>query len=748
MTAKRKRIYEIIIFSLVIVLTSLCAYMGITAIQKQMKLNMSFQMNPSIYVKVEIYNTSTSKYETIFQNTNETEIKSGVILSGNTLQFANDYATTLGTSLKMKVTSLNEGITMLTEFSGASVTSGGNTITATATTYNVASDELTVSTLSNLTIQFSQAFSITETVSNADITSYTNAYKIDGVYYAKAGETPTFTFTSEDYYTNPPAGLTAEGTAYSYAGGIMTLTEISGNATIKGEASASSYTITYDTDGGSAVSAQNYTYKADTITLAAAPTKANYDFNGWKVSATVGSWIEGATYTAGQTITADMHGDVTLVAQWKAKAYILTYNANPVSTYADNDITPPTQGSMNTSEYQQGESKALTTNGFTMPKGAYNSAGTFLGWSEDPNATKATYTDGQSITISQDTTLYAVWDYVWTIKAYNQTNVTTGYNSNFAGYYYVEMGEYPQTYVASVSGAPANPTSGTPHTDANGDRYYFQNRMPYYNSSGKTETYYTDHESGWYKFEPIKWLIIGAGSNMAGTYGTGATLKTSTAYPNGEVGTNQLLLISELTLYATQFDHTNYTGDSSTGNNRYYTGTSATTSDIYYSINGGFGSRDGNYGNDPDAAHIKTGFASISGLSSYYDDNDGNNDYINQTTIATTTYRSDGSAKNQADGTSHYIFPMGGYSGDSYYVSTYLTSTGMRKAYSSDFAKATSVYKSTSSSTLNYSYWWLRSGFSSLASYAYYVNYDGSVDFNFVDYSDRGVRPSFVLNLA
>ena len=764
MTNKRKRFYEIALIVCCLIIIGLTAYMGITAVQKSMKLNMSFQMNPSIYVKVEIYNTSTSKYETIFQNTNATEIKSGVILSGNTLQFANDYATTLGTSLKMKVTSLNEGITMLTEFSGASVTSGGNTITATATTYNVASDELTVNTLSNLTIQFSQVFTVDVNGVNTASTTITagqNVYTINGTYYVKSTATNAqFTLTSKEHYQNPPASITVDGATYEYTTtseeGTLTLTKINGDVSITASADPSSYTITYNTDGGSAISAQNYTYKAD-ITLAAAPTKANYDFTGWKVGATVGSWTSGTTYTAGQTITDDMHGNVTLVAQWKVKVYTLTYNANPVSTYADNGITPPTQGSMETSEYQHGESKALTTNDFTMLKGTYNSAGTFRGWSEDPNATKATYTDEQSITISQDTTLYAVWDYVWTIKAYNQTNVTTGYNSNFDGYYYVEMGEYPQTYksddtiqVYSTEAKTTNITtsitiSGTIGYGSDGYRYYWQNAMKYQYKLKATHTFDKAYGvNGWYKIEPLRWIIIGGGKSETTTYGTGSNKNSDS------LGSNELLLLSEYVLYAVPFDGSHYQGDDYSCQNRYYTsGNMHTTSDVWCSINGWTGSRgdsDPNtnngvdYINQADALHVReNSFINLSGLK---DIMTANSSLIVSKTLSTTY-------KGGTDSSPHKIFLLGGY-GDSFSRYNYLGGSGKPKAtgYATGFAHATSAYGSGSGNASRPSNWWLRSGDSDRPNGVSYVGRDGSVYGSNVHEGDSGVRPCFCLNLA
>ena len=329
---KRNKFYQIGFIVSTIVCIGLMLAVGIIAVQKSMKLNMSFQMNPSIYVKVEIYNTSTSKYETIFQNTNATEIKSGVILSGNTLQFANDYATTLGTSLKMKVTSLNEGMTMLTEFSGASVTSGGNTITATATTYNVASDELTINTLSNLTIQFSQAFMVD--VSGVDTNSATisagqNVYTINGTYYVKSTATNAqFTLTSKEHYETPPTISSITGATYEFTNNnTLTLTKINGNVSITASASAMEYTITFNANGGTGGSSKSVDY-GTTYSLPTEPTYDGYEFQGW--STTAGG---SATWTSG---TQKCTGVTTWYAVWKALEPFTFY------TYEGSSYTAPT----------------------------------------------------------------------------------------------------------------------------------------------------------------------------------------------------------------------------------------------------------------------------------------------------------------------------------------------------------------------------------------------------------------------
>ena len=73
---------------------------------------------------------------------------------------------------------------------------------------------------------------------------------------------------------------------------------------------ATTYTVTYDCNGGTSGCPENVTGIASgaSITLAAAPTKTNYVFTGWNDGTT--------TYQAGASYT--VNGDVTLTAQWVA----------------------------------------------------------------------------------------------------------------------------------------------------------------------------------------------------------------------------------------------------------------------------------------------------------------------------------------------------------------------------------------------------------------------------------------------
>ena len=242
MTIKRKRIYEVIIFSLVIILTSLCAYMGITAVQKSMKLNMSFQVTPSMLVSIAIYDETTGQYEVVFQNSGTTTIKSGVVLSGNTLTFSNNYEDALGTNFKMKITN-NNAFVMMSEFSGASVLNGEQSITSIGVANGQTSPELIVNSVDNFVIEFSEpqqmaitykdqgnaAMTGTQTIGSPTTHTYGTATPLKHAY--KQGAIFAGWYTSSDCTGNPVETLGA--TAYSsditlYAKWATSTNEING----------------------------------------------------------------------------------------------------------------------------------------------------------------------------------------------------------------------------------------------------------------------------------------------------------------------------------------------------------------------------------------------------------------------------------------------------------------------------------------------------------------------------------------
>ncbi len=180
---------------------------------------------------------------------------------------------------------------------------------------------------------------------------------------------------TQDYGTavTAPSAPTKEG--YTFAGWDR---EIPGtipaeNITIKAKWNVNSYTITFDTDGGSAVApiTQNY---GTAVTAPAAPTKEGYTFAGWSVE------VPG-------TMPAE---NITIKAKWNINQYTITFNSDGGSA-----VSPITQ------DYN-------TT--VTAPTAPTKEGYTFAGWENLPATMPA-----ENITVKA----------IWTVNQYTIT-----FNSN------------------------------------------------------------------------------------------------------------------------------------------------------------------------------------------------------------------------------------------------------------------------------------------------------------------------------
>ena len=138
------------------------------------------------------------------------------------------------------------------------------------------------------------------------------------------------------------------------------------------------YEIAYDLDGGTIAEGSNpdsYTYEDEDIDLNN-PTKEGHTFAGW-----TGTGLTEATKEV--TIAKGSTGDRTYTAQWQEKMHTVTFNANGGT------------GSKDDQQIGEATKKPLSENTFTR------TGYTFLGWSEDSNASTATYSDKQEITVSR-----------------------------------------------------------------------------------------------------------------------------------------------------------------------------------------------------------------------------------------------------------------------------------------------------------------------------------------------------------
>ena len=138
--------------------------------------------------------------------------------------------------------------------------------------------------------------------------TYTATWVVDGATY----DTTTATYDADYVLPTPP---TKEGNTFagwyadaSFSTAIAEKHTVDGNVTFYAKFTTDSFTITFDTDGGSAIDPATYAFGA-TVVEPAAPTKTGYTFAGWSPALPT-------------TMPAE---NITVVAQWTAVASGVTF---------------------------------------------------------------------------------------------------------------------------------------------------------------------------------------------------------------------------------------------------------------------------------------------------------------------------------------------------------------------------------------------------------------------------------------
>ena len=211
--------------------------------------------------------------------------------------------------------------------------------------------------------------------------------------FVESGETYTFDIPTRTGYTFD--GWYYNGTKITGANGVtINSWNINSDCTLTAKWTIVSYSIGIELNGGSLSTTKNsYTVETDTFTIGE-PTKTGYEFLGWS-----GSDISGNPKTI--TITKGSIGSKSYTANWRAKTYTISLNANG-GTVSQN-------------------SKAVEYNAnltFPVPtKQGY----TFVGWYY--NTTKITNNKGETI---------SAWniDSACTLKAEWSANTNTKYTVN------------------------------------------------------------------------------------------------------------------------------------------------------------------------------------------------------------------------------------------------------------------------------------------------------------------------------
>lgn len=185
-----------------------------------------------------------------------------------------------------------------------------------------------------------------------------------------------------------PMNLTWSG---SY-GGTM-----SGSGSISISAKTS-YTISYNANGGSGAPGSQTKWAGTNITLSSnKPTRTGYSFLNWLSSAQNTTFNPGATYS--------YDASTTMKAQWKANTYTVSYNANGGSGAPGNQTK--TYG------------VTLTLSSTKPTRTNYN----FKGWGTSSSSTTASYQPGGSYTSNSSITLYAIWELAYTAPRFSNISV-------------------------------------------------------------------------------------------------------------------------------------------------------------------------------------------------------------------------------------------------------------------------------------------------------------------------------------
>ncbi len=199
------------------------------------------------------------------------------------------------------------------------------------------------------------------------------------------------------------------GTAYANGASFP----FTANTTLYAQWTANTLTVTYDSQGGSAITAGSTTTGGTIASSPGTPTRAGYTFNGWFAASSGGSAIT-FPYTHGQT------ANFTLYAQWTLITYTVTFNSNGGA------------GSM--SNQTAAVATNLTTNAYTR------SGYTFSGWNTASNGSGTVYANSASYAFTASTTLYAQWTVVstptisisGTLSALSTTYGTASSNTTFS----------------------------------------------------------------------------------------------------------------------------------------------------------------------------------------------------------------------------------------------------------------------------------------------------------------------------
>ena len=235
---------------------------------------------------------------------------------------------------------------------------------------------------------------------------------------AEEDATVTFEVIPTTGYT---VTVTSSDVSLSNNGNIYTFIMPNDDVTIEVSATAKTYAIEFDNEGGEGgPSSVTATYAAAMPTITP-PTRTGYTFNGYFDATSGGTKYYNANGSSAKNW--DKTAATTLYAQWTANKYSVKFNANSGS------------GTMSNQSFTYDVPQQLTPNAFTR------SGYTFIGWSNSSSG-NVVYTNRQlvnNLTTNNNSTvnIYAIWEKKTANTVYlKPSDEWKNDNARFAVYYW------------------------------------------------------------------------------------------------------------------------------------------------------------------------------------------------------------------------------------------------------------------------------------------------------------------------